>query len=520
MLTDGGSSLGTAQFQTTVDHSGASATATLSASALKLPGGGTFRIRSCIWYKAAAVAPRSVCESSQVTGDLASRLRGVTAPQAQMQIDRPGAGQPAGTTAATVLIDQLQRSGGWSSLASSWPTEGMRVAGLAVPAVGQTSGESLGSQGVAVDGVRPGGINTFAQDSICRETEAPETSPARGSVDALGPLAFAYEVQQPAGRPRGTILILHGGGWHVIGRGALASTRGEADRWLSRGWRTVNASYRGCSSSSDDVVTLFDRVQEVYGGSRPVCASGQSAGAHLALLLAAVRSRLACVVAQAGPADLTALAGQAAPDPAGRVSHAGPRRVANMAVAAFGDDRLAALSPTRQAVGARVLIAIGASDTAIPWQQATGFAAAQRARDREAYVDTLQLASGSIYWIHALVSQEGLNELSAREEALVAPLTTTTLRTPSSVRAAALKRRGLPVSYSCPSACKIRVRIRRGARSIALARVRRASFGAGRMIVRLSARERRQLARGTLRLVAELRAEGAAKRVRRSIKLR
>lgn len=516
MLTDGGSSLGTAQFETVFAPNGV--TATLLASVLKLPRG-TFRIRSCIWYKAAGAAPQSICESRQVTVNVLSALRGVAAPQAQMQIDRPGAGQPAGTIAATVLVDQLQKSGGWSSVASSWPSGGMRVGGVAVPAVDQTAGEALGPQGVALDGVRPGGINTFAQDSICRETEAPGTSAARGSVDALGALPFPYEVQEPVGRPRGTILILHGGAWYVVGRGAMETTRGEADRWVSRGWRTVNASYRGCSWSVDDVATLFDRVQEVYGASRPVCASGQSAGAHLALLLAALRPRLACVVSQAGPADLTALAGQAVPDPTGGVSPLGPARVANMAVAAFGDDRLGALSPTNQPIVARVLFAIGASDTLIPWQQGAGFAAAQNARDPDAYVDTLRLANGPIRWTHALVSQEALNELSAREEALVAPLTTTTLSTPSSVRAAVLKSRGLPVRYSCPSACKVRVRLRRGARSIGLARVRRAAFGPGRVTVRLSARQRRQLERGRISLVADMRADGAAKRVRRSIKV-
>ncbi len=517
VLTDGGAALATARFDTVLGPT--AATATASASTLTLRTGGTYRIRTCIWHKATAIAPQSVCESREVKIDLRLGLRGVAAPQAQMHVQRPAAGQPAATIAATVLVDQLD-AGAWASLASSWPSEGMRVAGLAVPAVDQTSGEVIGSHGVPLDGVRSGGINTFAQDSICRETEIPGTSAARGSTDALGALPFAYEVQEPVGAPQGTILILHGGAWHVIGRGALATTRGEADRWLARGWRTVNASYRGCSSSSDDVAALLDRVHAVYGNSRPVCASGQSAGAHLALLLAVFRPRLACVVAQAGPGDLAALAAQTAPDASASGSQLGPRRVANMAIAAFGDDRLASLSPTRQSVRARVLFAIGAGDSLIPWEQAEAFAAAQRARDPKSYVDTLQLPEGPIHWIHALVSQAGLDELSRRENLLVAPLTTTTVRTPASVRSEALKRRGLTVGFSCPSACSVRVLLRRGDHSIASAQVRRATFGRGRAAVRVRAHHRTQLERGRIDFMADVRAEGAVTRIRRSIEIR
>jgi len=517
VLTDDGSSLGTAQFETVFEDTGATATA--SASALHLRKAGTFLIRSCVWYKATAVAPQSVCESKHVTfGGFAGRS-GIAAPQAQMHIERPAAGQPAATIAGTVLVEELGGEAS-SSPASSWPRDGMRVAGVAVPAVDQTTGEILGAQGVPLDGVRPGGIDTFAQDSICREREVPQQSAPRGSVQALGSLPFPYEVQEPPGNPRGTILILHGGAWFMTGRGALETNRGEADRWLSRGWRTVVSSYRACSSSSEDVATLFDRVQEIYGASRPVCASGQSAGAHLALLLAAVRPGLACVVAQAGPADLTALAEQTAPDLAGLRTHVGPRRVANMAIAAFGADRLATLSPALRSVGARVLFAIGEGDILIPWEQATGFAAAQSARDPGAYVDTLRLSAGDIPWIHARVSRGALDDLDAHEKTLVAPLTATTLRVSTSVRSNALKRHGLPVGYSCPSACRVSIRLRRGARRIGRARGRRATFGSGKVTIRLSARERERLAHGKLNLVVDVRTDDDATRTRRSVRIR
>ncbi|HEV2784754.1 MAG TPA: hypothetical protein VGV67_00085, partial [Solirubrobacteraceae bacterium] len=114
----------------------------------------------------------------------------------------------------------------------------------------------------------------------------------------------------------------------------------------------------------------------------------------------------------------------------------------------------------------------------------------------------------------------GLDELSRRENLLVAPLTTTTVRTPASVSSEALKRRGLTVGFSCPSACSVRVLLRRGDHSIASAQVRRATFGRGRAAVRVWTHHRTQLERGRIDFVADVRAEGAVTRIRRSIEIR
>src|SRR5947207_884692 len=74
----------------------------------------------------------------------------------------------------------------------------------------------------------------------------------------------------------------------------------------------------------------------------PVCPSGQSAGAHLALMVAAFRSDVGCVVDEAGPTDAAALAGETAWDPTtGGQQDQGPRWVYNQMVAAFGQENLA-----------------------------------------------------------------------------------------------------------------------------------------------------------------------------------
>jgi acetyl esterase/lipase len=431
-----------------------------------------------------------------------------------MTVPRPVAGRPAATIAGTVLIDELV-GGSWSPLASSWPADGMPAAGVPVPAVDQLGGAVLPPQGSELPGTRRGGINTRAQDSICREDSSPGTGP-RGSTTALGDLPFPYEVQEPGGNIRGTMILLHGGGWYLAGRGVMESMRGDADRWLSRGWRIVNSSYRACAASIVDVATLFDRVQSVYGTKIPICADGQSSGGHLALLLSAVRSRLACVVAQGAPADLQALPRQTE----GGAGSEGPIKVTNMAVAAFGEDLMAHISPTRAPVKARVLFALAAQDTAIPYAQATGFAAAQRARDHDAYVDPVHLTPGPVPWIHGLVSQKALVDLHNREKKLVAPLVNATVSAPATVRIASLRRSGLRVRYTCPNTCTVKVRLTLGGRTVASADAQRSGYGAGKLTLRLAGAAGKRAKSGRARVVADVKAGRTRKRVARAVSVR
>src|SRR5690348_6185689 len=79
--------------------------------------------------------------------------------------------------------------------------------------------------------------------------------PGRGvSKTALGRASWAYEVGYPAGRyagrrPRGIMLLIHGGGWYIVGPGPLATQRDAALRWRRRGWLTVNLDYPACGRS-------------------------------------------------------------------------------------------------------------------------------------------------------------------------------------------------------------------------------------------------------------------------------
>lgn len=278
-------------------------------------------------------------------------------------------------------------------------------------------------------------VNTGLPGSTCAPhngglTYAP---PANGeATTGLGADAPAYyEIGMPTGAfagraPKGVMLMIHGGGWHIVGKAAVRYERPRADRWRERGWQTVNLDYRGCARSVEDVFWFMRRVRHLNPGA-VICAHGTSAGGQLALLLASIRQDLACAITVGGPSDLTTLEHQLAFDPNLRAfASTGPVRLANFARAAFGStpDALAKANPRRYVanVRARLLLASGTHDVFIPVAQNQNYAASVRAARPDAYVDVAVLPVGTSPFVHTAVTEESLKDLAAREDALVAPL--------------------------------------------------------------------------------------------------
>jgi dienelactone hydrolase len=171
-----------------------------------------------------------------------------------------------------------------------------------------------------------------------------------------------------------------------------------------------------------DVVAFYDAARRTYGSDAPICASGASAGGHLALLLATRRS-LYCVISRAGIADPGSLPRQTTVDAAtGARTSEGPRVLFNWLVSAFGQENVAAVSPQRLGVRTRVLFGVGATDTYVPAAQPRGLRAAMRAADPDAYVDVDVMPFGSQPFVHTTVTDAALADFHRREQALVAPL--------------------------------------------------------------------------------------------------
>jgi acetyl esterase/lipase len=228
------------------------------------------------------------------------------------------------------------------------------------------------------------------------------------------------------------MLVIHGGSWAANGSFWVQTMRSDADRWRARGWETVNLTYRSCGQSLGDVLWFYDSARTWFGAAT-ICALGTSAGAHLALLLGANRSDLYCAVSQAGPTDLSTIQNERTYNPATGLhdSTLGGRLVHNLGAAAFGEENLAAYSPVAQAsatlMNTRVLQAFSADDAFVPFQQAADLAEAVRAANPSAYVDDVQLATGTIPFGHGLVTPAALDDFYGREERLVAPLSAPTV---------------------------------------------------------------------------------------------
>ena len=114
--------------------------------------------------------------------------------------------------------------------------------------------------------------------------------------------AYVHETFKPRGASRGTILMIHGGAWYLVGAGAAESMHPDVLRLRHAGYTVVNVDYRPGKDSLTDVVADYDAL--VARGHKRICAYGTSAGGHLALELATFRRRLRCVIAHAAPTDL------------------------------------------------------------------------------------------------------------------------------------------------------------------------------------------------------------------------
>jgi acetyl esterase/lipase len=165
--------------------------------------------------------------------------------------------------------------------------------------------------------------------------------------------------EPPGGDPVGVVMLIHGGGWERDDTG-YEEQRKNAENFERRGYVTVAIGYDKGARGFRQIDAVYEEVRERYP-ELPVCASGISAGGHLALMLATREPELDCVIALAAPTDLTTLGEQ---DPSGDEGY-------KAAVDAFGANRLARFSPIRYAdrIKADVLLIVAESDpVALPEQ--------------------------------------------------------------------------------------------------------------------------------------------------------
>lgn len=242
-----------------------------------------------------------------------------------------------------------------------------------------------------------------------------------------------YEIGKPTDFPdnlypaKRVMMIIHGGGWFLAGDETLRAEHDSANKWRAVGWETVNVDYRACAQSLPDVLAFYDLTRAKFGPKVPICIAGQSAGAHLALMIAAERGDVACVIAEGAPTDFASMVAQGVAE--ARNGSAvfslgeGAGWAVGLARAAYGRDALASVSPVNFAssIRARVLLGTAQNDSIVPYQQAQELESAIHAVDPNRYVDVDRLAAGNVYWTHADVSQAASDEFDQRAAALVKP---------------------------------------------------------------------------------------------------
>ncbi|MEP6664336.1 MAG: alpha/beta hydrolase, partial [Verrucomicrobiota bacterium] len=336
---------------TTVTYQNTIATAVAtSGNTIWLGKGFEFRITTCVGFHAFGHVPDNRFASRDVDTRFNSGTIYTYAPSITYSVTRPISGESHLTPYVHVLYKDA--GGVYRLVSHSWPDNGLQGAGMPVAAQNQFAGAPLpASETTTVAGAFAGAIDSGEPDSLCNGTYLPAT----GSVPAglvTNTAAFAgapayYEIGAPTGiytghYPRAVALLFHGGGWVSYGPGAAESLRITADRWRARGFQTVNVSYRPGGPSGSDALWFYDHIRSTYGVSMPIVTMGQSAGGHLALLVAAYRpGDVYAVISQAGPTDLQSIVTQSAYDTVtGGTQTNASQWVHNLGSAAFGVENL------------------------------------------------------------------------------------------------------------------------------------------------------------------------------------
>jgi acetyl esterase/lipase len=190
-------------------------------------------------------------------------------------------------------------------------------------------------------------------------------------------LSPSNEYRSPSGAhsrhpPLGAVIVIHGGGWQIVGHAAVVAARPQASFFRAQGWATYNVDYRAGRLSLTDILAAYDALRHQLGPKAAVCAWGGSSGGHLALLLAAYRPAVKCVMAAAAPTDLVSYDREPAYAPLGVPRSTGPTWLyTNYILPTFGLANLWQWSPVRVAsrILAQVLLGESSYDELVPQEQ-------------------------------------------------------------------------------------------------------------------------------------------------------
>jgi acetyl esterase/lipase len=216
----------------------------------------------------------------------------------------------------------------------------------------------------------------------------------------------------PVGPARGTVIMVHAGGWaghDANAQGLLASNPGNI--FLERGWRVVSLDYEDGTAGLDDVLSAAGAELARKSTDGPLCMYGESSGAHLALVAAARLRAIDCVIGLGTPTDLTLYQAESAISNDARV-----RLVASQMTRFFGTTlaetapwNLVTLAPT---IHADVLLMHETDDSVVSALHDARFAAA-RPTTQTLALDPGDPTNPADDFMHGTISQAGRAQYAA-----------------------------------------------------------------------------------------------------------
>jgi acetyl esterase/lipase len=238
------------------------------------------------------------------------------------------------------------------------------------------------------------------------------------------------------GKPKGSVMVIHGGGWQSVGREEVASEDGTATFVTHLGWAADNIDYRKGEHSLPDVLATYDALRRRVGSKTPICLLGDSAGGNLALLVAEHRSSASCVISGAGPTDLVRFAKQKAHQPTNPLVaiYTPAWAFEQYIVTSFGISPtiLSGWSPADHAADLHVPVLLGAStyDPLVSLHQMAELREAMKTQHATGTIKTVRLAGKNTplgvapNFVHASVTKQALASWERDERQLLARVAT------------------------------------------------------------------------------------------------
>jgi acetyl esterase/lipase len=219
-------------------------------------------------------------------------------------------------------------------------------------------------------------------------------------VPVIAPVAEPISAD-PAGPARGTMILVHAGGWagHDSHAQKLLMDR-PGDLLLARGWRVVSIDYEEGTAGLQDVLNAAGNELARKSTDGPVCIYGESSGAHLALVAAQRLRAIDCVVGLGTPTDFPLYEAEATASLDERL-----KLVLSQIKRFFGEtaDTLAQWNPLSlaPAILSDVLLVHEADDQVVSGEHDARFRAAKPT------TQTVALEAGGSQFVHGTISDAG-----------------------------------------------------------------------------------------------------------------